>query len=424
MVADNLIRKDDQSVHLFLLIGSNPIPNYVAANLLWQRDAVDASLHLVCSAITRPVAEKLVEELACKAQTAQFIQVEETEPYSVHQAVSSAAQPLQGSIGVHYTGGTKTMAVHTYQALKELERPCTFSYLDAGNLEMVIEREQGVSKRYPVGRAIPLTIEQMLHLHGYGFHLANKTQRFMEPEYKPEHPDFVRLWAQIGFDAIDRWIKEKCQENIGVRKDEFVTLPYSKLRSLPLPDQDEFAIMRSHWQREGVKTFEELAILWNMKGDKNHNGSNLANWLHTYWLEDYVLLCVQDIAPACNIHQSGKSLKPFDQLIPDSKFEFDVFAIQGFRLFGISCTTEEKIRVLKLKLFEARIRTSQIGGEESRTALVCNATNDPHSGCPMLKAQLKESWDIFSHRVEVIGKSDLKEDKLKQRLKLWFEGRV
>lgn len=420
----NPIPEEYRSTQLFLLIGNNPLPDYVAARLLWDEQAPDAKLYLVCSAITYPVAERIVEEMQLAHTQVAYLRVNETEPYSVFRTVHKAAQFLTGGIGLNYTGGTKAMAVHAYHALRSLENPCVFSYLDAGSLEMVIEREGGASMRFAVERALTMSIEQILHLHGYGFHRVKKTKLFMMPEKEPHHAEFVRLWGGVGFDAIDQWTRANFQRNVGSIKDAYQTLPYADLCTIPLPREDVFEIMRSFYQQENVITFEDLAILWDMQGNKDQNGSNLANWLRTFWLEDFVLLCVQDIAAECGIHESGKSLKPFDQIMDDSKFEFDVYAIQGFRLFGISCSTEEKISQLKLKLFEARVRTTQIGGDESCTALVCMASDNPVSGSPMLKHQLKESWDTFSSRVEVIGKKDLKEETLKKRLKNWFEGRV
>ena len=169
-----------------------------------------------------------------------------------------------------------------------------------------------------------------------------------------------------------------------------------------------------------------------MEGNKDKQ-SKLGNWLYSFWLEDYVLMCIQAVAQQCGIHETGKSVEPYDLLAnryggKEGCFVFDVYAIKGIQLFGISCTVSRK-ELLKLKLFEAFVRARQIGGDEARVGLVCMASENPDSGRPKLKRQLKESWDESSNMIEVFGAEDLLvapngTHKLQQQLIEWFSGRV
>ena len=233
------------------------------------------------------------------------------------------------------------------------------------------------------------------------------------------------MWSAIDFKVVDEWVKKNIKIfNPQTGLDE--TRPENELAGIELPVQGEFAPMGIYWESIGAKNIRDLCEVWDGGAGKRKGISWWVKWMHTYWLEDYVLWIVREVSQECGIHAAGKNLLPFDHLKPlyntDFKFEVDVYAIRGFQLFGLSCSTEDKIRDLKLKLFEARVRTTQIGGDESFTALVCMAGEDLQNGCPKLKRQLKESWDDFSNRVEVIGNQYLGEAVLKERLIKWFTG--
>ncbi|MGB4019393.1 MAG: hypothetical protein WBK78_07835, partial [Syntrophomonadaceae bacterium] len=103
-------------------------------------------------------------------------------------------------------------------------------------------------------------------------------------------------------------------------------------------------------------------------------------------------------------------------------FEIDVLAINGYQICGISCGTpikydkEGKERLsnsLKNKGFEIILRSSQIGGEEARSALVtllerriaANLEND-------LRAATGAGQDKFI----LLGRDDLPEEKMWKKL--------
>ena len=130
-----------QTDHLFLLVGTNPLPNLVAAKLLAK---AGGTVHLVHSSNTADVARRLEEVLSRLHSVGRFqkVEVHEADARDIENKVGAATRALDGSIGLHYTGGTKPMAVHAFRAVdREGSRrhpPAVFSYLDAASFELRI----------------------------------------------------------------------------------------------------------------------------------------------------------------------------------------------------------------------------------------------------------------------------------------------
>ena len=152
---------------LFLLVGANPLPNYVAADLLAKDGATIYLLHSGGAHGTSCVAERL--ECAIKRKRPQLNPIR----WEVHEANSAQIQRKFGeilsaigqqhSVGLNYTGGTKAMAVHAYQAVKSLPN-AVLSYLDARTLSLMIDRS-GQSP-IPVGESCKLALRELVELHG------------------------------------------------------------------------------------------------------------------------------------------------------------------------------------------------------------------------------------------------------------------
>jgi hypothetical protein len=95
-------------------------------------------------------------------------------------------------------------------------------------------------------------------------------------------------------------------------------------------------------------------------------------------------------------------------------FQLDTIAVQGYRFFAISCSTDHKLGMLKLKLFEAYQRARQLGGDEARIALVCS------SPAPLdVQQQVHHDLDTKSGRIRVFGRCHLV--KLAEHLSEWMK---
>ena len=108
-----------QSDHLMLLVGSNPLPNAVAGRLLTKPEGEIALFHTPDSA---NVAKNLKVWLESKGnKVGSQIEIrDEADPVDITSKVKGYLKdkmPLNP--GLHYTGGTKAMAVHAWQAVEQ-----------------------------------------------------------------------------------------------------------------------------------------------------------------------------------------------------------------------------------------------------------------------------------------------------------------
>ncbi|KYC35608.1 hypothetical protein WA1_07240 [Scytonema hofmannii PCC 7110] len=126
--------------HLFLLIGENPLPNYVAAKMLLNEGG---TVYLVHSTDTASKADCLSRSL--KHLNIQFISLakKEADSYFIWNKIKNKVEEIVKTnpihtFGLNYTGGTKAMSVHAYRGLLDavgIHNP-QFSYLDARSLHM------------------------------------------------------------------------------------------------------------------------------------------------------------------------------------------------------------------------------------------------------------------------------------------------
>ena len=108
-------------------------------------------------------------------------------------------------------------------------------------------------------------------------------------------------------------------------------------------------------------------------------------------MENYVLQVLQAADLGLRVYQGVETKNP--------RFEVDVVAIRGYQLFLFSCTTQTDRGTrgqLKLKLLEASVRATQLGGDEARVALVCCA--DDARGL-----QNEMRMELESNRIRVFG---------------------
>ncbi|MBN2394703.1 MAG: DUF1887 family protein, partial [Anaerolineae bacterium] len=138
----------------------------------------------------------------------------------------------------------------------------------------------------------------------------------------------------------------------------------------------------------------------------------LCRWLDGTWLEHYVLSQVTEVAQRCQLHDWGMTLRT-DSGSTNPDFEFDVVALRGYQLFGISCTTSTDKHRAKLKLFEAYVRARQLGGEEARVGLVAGYAKPKG-----LQKEVENQLDVDG-KVQVFGPRDL--PTLARDLIQWFQ---
>lgn len=387
--------------HLFLLIGENPLPNYVAARLLLNKGGTP---YLVYTSGTDKSAERLQTILSNELiglETAILVPLNdgESDAYQIQEEIGKKLEEIKaGKIGLHYTGGTKAMSVHSYRKLfyekpdkdKDFykKRPnIFFSYLDPRRLEMCIDREEGERDRIKVTPAmLQVQLCKVFQIHGwvwksdpiYSPQLSEAAQAFAEFHEQGELVQLWRNWCNNilreqtrNKDNKDKWLNKTNLERVSpltlemVQSEIKIVNALSQLgvtgESLSLPTIKERAIAEA--KTKGIEKFKfEL--------------ENVCKWLDGEWLEHYVLQQVQAITQDLAIHCSATSFWIKDPNSKNTKFQFDVAFMRGYRLFAISCTTSTDKSLCKSKLFEAYIRAQQLGGSEARVALVCCVSDE------------------------------------------------
>ncbi|MEM1043985.1 MAG: hypothetical protein AAGI91_15325 [Bacteroidota bacterium] len=235
---------DHRVRHLVVLVGSNPLPNFVAARLLLEPGGHLSLVHSESGVMvdgaergTREVAERIKDVLRqpTGGRTAgqPFYQLSPDEvdervhlvPFKdpsnsvdIARAVGKAMadgreRDPDGTVGLHYIGGTKPMSV--YAVLKAFVdgNGVSFSHLDARKLEMVVDAADPFKDRLDpvyVGDLDVVNREDLLRLHGWK----------REPQYytagSVEHDALVRV-ARVYLAPFMRLMEADGQDGEGER---------------------------------------------------------------------------------------------------------------------------------------------------------------------------------------------------------------
>jgi hypothetical protein len=389
-----------QTDHLMLLMGTNPLPNYVAANLLMRPET---RLHLV---VTTEIMQAKTDRTLIKllgrdpADAQQYLEVSSSDPASIFKRVREQVEKWPGSWGLHYTGGKKSMVAHAYRAveaaLAKRHEQAIYSYLDADTLEMVIETPRySAVQRLTAHHRVDVSIAQLLEM--YGRPLSDKpTERpitRVDPDRQVTCKNLVDS-CQVPSQR-ELW---SCWA--GTLRHNSQPLKDSEARQIEVPPDLQKIL--------GGATIADLEMPWRLKA------SEISDWLHGDWLEDYVLGIIDAHRAEWQVTDLGRSIKPKGI----AEFEVDVVAMQGYRMLAFSVTTDADLgryHLNKSKLLEAVVRAEQMGGGESRVALV--TFKDKVAG---LQNQVSEVWgDRCRPRIRVFGLSQL--PVLDQHLEAWFK---
>lgn len=401
--------------HLFLLIGENPLPNYVTANLLLKKGGTPYLVHTTGTETQAKRLKNILDNTLIGLKSAQLISLgkHESDAYHIQDEIRRKIQSLKnGKIGLNYTGGTKAMAVHAYRAVLSESRPDNvFSYLDARRLEMCIDREDGERIRIKITpELLQVKLVNIFQLHG--LELKQKpTQQAQLPKLATEFANIfkeeskAKHWCDWFYNVFREQAYKSKSNGRGEWKSKTALLEISThLDNLPqeiisafktenfLTADNKFSLQ----QVEKTGTFKEI--------------KHFCKWLDGLWLEHYVLEQVKNIADR-QIQYYGLNFEIPIQGTKDG-FEFDVAFTRGYQLFAISCSTTSKRDLCKSKLFEAYLRARQMGGDEARVALIC-CSNEPDT----LKAEILAS--INDKKIAVFGREHL--TNLSQEITNWID---
>jgi hypothetical protein len=335
--------------------------------------------------------------------------------------------PNAEAVGLHYTGGTKAMAVHAYRAVEQwaTQRGTQprFSYLDARTHKIIFDSPPD---EVYVGDKLALTLKEMLDLHGWPL---GSPQPRIEPILPKTACAIAAAYAAHGGDKDqpyqlwkERELYPKCKKdnNNQDRKDD-------DRKNCDWKNDKELRQVRLVWPTNALSQVtdamrdelgqNESAEL-SIKAAEQATGLSckaFCKWLDGIWLEHRVLHALHNL-PSDLQPNSGQAFQGVEVKVNNNTdFDLDVAAIFGYQLFGFTCGTavgKGARAELKLKLFEGLLRTRQIGGDQARTALVC-VYKDPEG----LEVEARQQIDPDG-QIRVFGCKHLKD--LENELAHWI----
>lgn len=356
---------------LALLVGSNPLPNYIAAMVLAPRQVA-----LLYSPETVGPRDQLRAALAAKDSSIVVSEVcinDATDARKIHDA----CQSLQVD-HLHYSGGTKPMAAHARKCCQVGEAQA--SYLD--ERKGLLRFDDGYDIALD-GRDLGLTLDVVLALHG-----AERTGTTTVVDGAPTESDVTSVCGRVLSEpGLPRCLHDHFRPNgktRSVTKAKAATWNPGDhgltLSSTSVPDADWSAARYEAW-----------------------DGFLTGLWLER-WTARLIQSCVGESLPV-EIGVNCKRKRPLE-----TEFEIDVALMRGHRLYVVSCTTHDKKALCKSKLFEVAMRARQMGGDLVRSALVCliDGGNDRGSYVEQLRGDIAALWDA-PNTPKVFGLADLRE---------------
>ncbi|MBU0510285.1 MAG: hypothetical protein KJ638_01095 [Chloroflexi bacterium] len=398
---NELIPELPKSTYLFLLVGTNPLPNYVAARLLASECATIYLLHSGGPKGTFEVARCLKTKIVSVCPSVKVIprEITETDGQIIESEIAAILsnikpEPADDKVGLNYTGGTKPMAVHAYRVIKREFSGGCFSYLDAQSLRMFITKGREPTQTPFVGLSVTLSLDDLLALHGY-----KTSESRCEPEYSEYYLALAKVHATS--DGLHEWKGnwDKRKQSKGWLRTErpLTTLPTKSEYPHLAPIIDVF----DKYDGDTARVAQQLDL---------EKLDSCYTWFNGTWLEEYTLHSLKQFVDEQSIKHFGIDLKL--QKRGMREFQLDVAAMYGYQLFAISCIATAVGEKAEEHLFEAFIRSRQIGGDEARYGLVSCVKN------PLaLQRKIEQSWDAEG-KVRVFGMHDL--PNLSDCLKQWF----
>ena len=167
---------------MILLIGTNPLPNYVVAEYFLKHNNNLKNIWLVHSGKagrqegTLTQAENLEKVLKKRHEERLSFPLSKVALSDVSNAQKIFRDikekliqklPSNGSIHLNYTGGTKVMGTHVYRVLEQEKGFAkSFSYLDGRNFQIVDDQNEIISRK-DLREEIFITFEELINLHGF-----------------------------------------------------------------------------------------------------------------------------------------------------------------------------------------------------------------------------------------------------------------
>ena len=422
------------STQLILLVGTNPLPVWVAWEHLKDLLSPISGVLLVHTKNTEDEAERLRKHIPMKSDLKQSLSTEPGNPRDISRKVGGFLKDIPEtvqSIHVHYTGGTKVMAVYTvatvegYAQDRKIEVQTSYldprdgrgpKIIDRNGHELVIDPRKGIQPR--LGRIADLNgfqIGPFDHFYRGG----------MERCLAPSHLSDLQLQAGASLlNQLTNETKRKCFLSTFLNRDsEWNKLFGHKDKFVAPSSQTLFSTSKGGWEESVLPLINQLlpTCRWDVKecqmkyeprSSKEGELEEMARFFKGRWLEyaayDALKKALDQIARG-NSDRSNYEMfhsvnvrrvyKDKENQKTAKPFELDVVAILGYQILVISCGMQGEQEAVKKKGMEVITRARQLGGAEARAIMLC-------------KADEQAAKDMEEELFDEIGSSD-------RPLKVW-----
>lgn len=373
---------------LVLLVGTNPLPNYVVGKYFSMNNRNLKRILLIYSektelskSSTKQYADDIRAVLAKKLDRNIEIKKEAISDVSSSIIISSEIRNILSpdnfgyeveKIHLNYTGGTKAMSVHVYRELEEMWKyRFSASYLNARDFKIKFDNNQEYYSTEDLRETIDISWDDLFHLHNCKiFNKGGYFYTLNSEEKEKITNNIVNLINKGKIMELKEWIQKF--KSLNDKK------KYNKI-SLDLINKE----MEVYNNKRNKELFSLLASFPKDCRPVDEDGNwvydniltrrafneNLIKFLDGKWLDSYVYQIIKTKKPESEPYISCE-LKTREDA--ESKpFEVDIILKNGYQICGISCgtTVSDKSR-MKNKGFEVILRSRQIGGEEARAILV------------------------------------------------------
>ncbi|MBN2089190.1 hypothetical protein JW964_06240 [candidate division KSB1 bacterium] len=365
--------------HLALLIGTNPLPNYVTAAHLIEKVKELKFIWLIHTAKTNDIAQRLAEVLKKKFSSIEirFCGLEDPGKAlfirkNIEELILSKIS-RNDKLHLNYTGGTKNMVVHGYLAFQtsdlEIEN-LSFSYLDTHDFNLKFD--DGSYTSDDLRKLVSIQFEDLLALHDchkkpsekqIKWYDANKViHEFIEQEIILDFIKWKRdIIRPIFYDQRGRLVRPNRVNRKEFRPDHpFFINAFKLIKNFPAEQAWHFD------KEENLIIPDSKSAFDDQKGDFVQG----IRYLDGFWLEFYI---IEILARHIDKDKLNLKLMANTRMVKGAArkdFEIDVMLLNGYQLCGITVTTDDSEGRCKSKAFEILHRSQQIGGEEARSILV------------------------------------------------------
>jgi len=373
--------------HLVLLMGMNPLPNYVVAKYFLKRLSKFPTIWVLCSSDTRLPAERLGDLLSKEASELAYEYCDLDDPGDAGKIEKNLNdQILQNinsgdSLHLNYTGGTKSMVVQSYATItKKLAwEKLSFSYLDADKFRLRFD-DGDISN--DLRDEIAIEFDELLNLHD-----CKKKYIGSEADWSTANEIITSFIRKKRLPELMEWIyavihphffqKNKRKKPAKFYKD---WMKYDQNgKAIPF-HREIWELLNSFPEKQQWKfDQQDLLIILDTESQFARGDGTFVKgirYLHGLWLEYYISNFLK-----AKIEVENRIFKLFHNWhivkgAAEKEFEIDSMLLYGYHLCAISITSSNEEWLCKSKGFEILHRARQMGGDEARSVLITTLMKD------------------------------------------------